>query len=195
MFTRKGKSIALLSLCCILFAVPVKANTVSFYLQDIGELEISGFQLFFAEPNFPVDYDWDAFTSDFEYNWGADQSPNKQGGWELVSLFRSEGNIDYAVGIGATALTLSNTELKLEEGLVLTMSSQNTDFVMDIENLSNVFFDFALPNGEPIELILTESWVNGDQTVIASAVPIPSSMLLLGGGLIGFIVSRRKRKR
>jgi hypothetical protein len=194
MLARKGKSLALLSLCCLLFAVPVKANTVSFYLQDIGELEISAFQLFFAEPNFPVDYDWDAFTSDFEYDWGNDQSQNKPGGWELVSLFRSEGNIDYAVGIGATALTLSNTELKLEEGLVLTMFSQNTDFVIDIENLSNSFFDFASPNGELIELMFSESWLNGDQTVIASAVPIPSSILLLGGGLIGFIISRRKKR-
>lgn len=192
MSTRNVRFLVLL-LCCVVFAAPVKANTVNFYLQDIGDLEISAFQLFFDETNLPVDFNWDTFTGDFAYEWGVDQETNKPLAWDLESLIRSEDEVDFARGIGGSAPTLMNTVLKLQEGLVLTMSSRNTDFAIDIDNLSNGFFDFALPNGEPIDLILSETWLDGNQTVIASAVPIPSSLLLLGGGLMGLMAYRRRK--
>lgn len=200
-------SILLLSISCtMLFALHASANTVEVRLENIGDLEISGFQLFFFEPDesydYPLDVNNSTLDSDFEYDWGDAQS--REDFWELLTALNIDDagtpdddsdDIEYARGI-AGSVTTWNTILKLGEGLIVSMVSEDTLFGIDLSNSSNAFYDFSGDIGEDITNILSfeESWDGDKQIITVSAIPIPSALLLLSGGLLGMISIRRKTK-
>jgi hypothetical protein len=194
----------LIFLSCLLLASQVSANTVEFRFENIGDLEVSGFQLFFFEPDgtygYPVDTNYATFEMDFDFEWGDAQT--RDSFWSLESLIVTDDNgtpdnenddIDYARGIGGVVNNL-NDALRLGEGLVVSMTSVDTYFGIDINNLSTAIFDFNGENGEIITqlFVFSDDWDGDTQIVTASAVPIPSAILLLGGGLLGILGIRRR---
>jgi hypothetical protein len=192
----KQAILVLLCVGCLFFsATTTSANIVQFNLANMGDLEISGFQLFFFEPDgtyaYPVDVNYDTFEEDFEFEWGPGQT--RESFWSLESLILIDENIDFAKGIGGVASQL-NTALKLNEGLILTMSSNDSYFGIDVDNISMAFFDFNGTEGENITSMLRFDvvWEGDKQVVTASAVPIPPAVLLFGSGIIGMLGLRRK---
>lgn len=202
---KKFRMIILMSFCLIAFGAPAFANMVTVELQDLGGVQISGFQLYFLEPDgnfdFPVETNWETFEMDFDYDWDAAQT--RQNFWDLLSAISTDDrgtpgddndDIDYAKGIGGAASSL-NANLSLVEGALITMSSLNTTFGINIDDPKNAFWDFGGTDGEVIHLNITEEWtLDGNQIVTVSNVPIPGAVWLLASGLIGFIgLKRRKR--
>ena len=198
MYKQKRSFAFLLCIAClVMVASPVSANTVEFRLEKLGDLEISGFQLFFFEPDgsyeYPVDINVDTLESDFSADWGPAQ--NNSDLWSLESFIEMTESIDYARGVGGVA-NLFNPSLKLDEGLILSLTSENSFFGIDIENPAMAFFDFNGTDGENItsQLIFESEWDGNTQIVTANNVPIPSALLLLGSGIAGLVGIRRKMR-
>lgn len=196
--TKRFFKLILICLCLSLFTVPASANTVEFRLENIGDLQLSAFQLFFLPPDgtfgYPLDIDFNTFEMDFQADWGPGQTLQANPSfWSLESLIVSTADQDLARGIGAIA-EVFNPNLKLNEGLVVTMTSDNTMFGIDINNPNTAFFDFEGTTGNPVSLILEEQFIAGNQIVTAT-VPIPTAFLLLGSGLIGMLGIRHRIKK
>lgn len=198
MYKQKRSFVFLLCFACLaMLASPVSANTVEFRLENIGDLEISGFQLFFFEPDgsyeYPVDMNLDTLETDFSANWGPAQ--NNSDFWSLESLIEMTESLDYARGVGGV-VNIFNPSLKLDEGLILSLTSENSFFGIDFENPAMAFFDFNGTDGENITSLLRfdSEWDGNTQIVTASNVPIPSALLLLGTGIAGLVGVRRKMR-
>ena len=190
--------------CLIWVGIPASANTVTVELSDLNGLKISGFQLFFLAPDgtfdYPVETDWETFEMDFEYNWGAPQT--KKNFWDLVTAISTNDrgtpsddsdDIDLVKGVGGVASAM-NANLSLNEGILLTMSSLNTNFGINANDPKNAFWDFTGTDGEILDLKITGSWtLEGDQLITVSSVPIPGAAWLLASGLIGFIGLKRRK--
>jgi len=189
----------LISTCGLAFG-----NTVEVYLENLGDLKISAFQIFFVEPHddigLPLETDWATYDMDFNFGWG---NQAKKSFWSLESLIQTDDrgtplddgdDADFAKGIGGVT-NFFNENLALNEGLLVTMSSDDTKFAVDLNDPKNGFFDFTPPNGAPIidQLVFSETWDGDNQILTISAVPIPSTVLLLGSGLFGLVALRRKR--
>ena len=204
----------MISFCVLTFASNAMANTVSISLEGIESsgIKISGFQLFFYEPDddygWPVEYDDRVgppkFGEDFSYEWGANQPyEGEYRGLDtfintvIITVDEVDYEVDYVRGI-APYDTYFKDWNKLEDGLVLTLSSNNTFFGIDVTDTRNSFYDYEGTDGEVIPfppLQIAEEWIEGNQTITISAVPIPSTLLLLGTGLMGLMGLRRRKNR
>ena len=211
-------SIVLISVFCLLFVGSnVYANTVTVELSgiDAAAVDISAFQLFFLAPGFytppgatlgyPVETDYNTAEFDFNVAWGASQPPigGTPTNWSVTSSINtiilppgdgSVQNQDLATGILGNSNSTGFPALsRLVDGTLLTASSTNTIFGVDINDLDNSFFDFLNQN-ITTDLVITEQWLGNNQTVTIAPVPIPGSILLLGSGILGLVgLSRRKR--
>ena len=197
----------MISFCVLTFASNAMANTVSISLEGIESfgIEISGLQVFFYEPDavygWPVEYDDSVgppeFGKDFFYAWGAGQP---YGGlyWGLDTLIDNvDDGVDHVRGIAPYDTYFAKDWNKLKDGLVLTMRSDNTFFGIDVTDTKNSFYDYGGTDGEIIPfppLQIAEEWSGGDQTITISAVPIPTTLLLLGSGFVGLVGLRRRNR-
>lgn len=194
----KKNALVLLSILILIFASSnLSANTVTVTLDGVraAGITIGAFELNFYEPDgtyqYPVDFDFDTFTGDFTYTWGPGQPP--EAGWDLASYpINSVGNIDFARGYAAIAVNNTNPILILNDGLLVTLESVNSFFGINPVDPGNTFFDFYT-NAKFANLRITEEWIGSNQAITISQVPIPSAILLLGGGLIGLVGLRRRK--
>jgi hypothetical protein len=175
----------------------VSANTVSVFLDGVraAGFEIGAFQLNFYEPDgtfeYPVDLNFDTFEGDFNFTWAPGQPP--AAGWDLESYpIRSVGNIDFAIGYAAIAVNNTASALILNDGLLVTLASDNSFFGIDPTNPNNTLFDF-FTSAKIADLQINEDWQDQDQAITISQIPIPSTIMLLGGGLLSLFVVRRRR--
>lgn len=198
---KKIAILIIISFCTLSFIPNAKANTVSIILSGTENVEISGFQLFFIEPDgsygWPVEFDNNVIppTCDFSYDWG-NAVPYSGDYWGLDTYIDGiDDDVDHVRGILLYADSFVSWN-KLDDGIVLTMTSENTIFGINISDSKKQFYDFQGDFGKiiPPELLnFDEIWLSGDQTVIISAVPIPGGLILLGSGLIGLIGLGRRR--
>jgi len=188
----KFKNYVLVLLVTIFLAVSnVSANTINISLEnlEITGTELTAFQFKLLDDGIsalPVDTDYVTFDNDFFVTFGA-SVPNKNG-WEGDSLIKSIGDIDFARGFYAFAKTFSSA-LSLNDGLLVTIESVNTNFAVDLGSFE--FFDLT---SQPITDFNVYSIDSANVMIDFNPVPIPSSLLLLSGGLFALVgITRRKK--
>ena len=182
-----------LLLIFISFYASAGANTVELRLDENFDAKISSLQLFFEDSDlygFPVEWDSVALEMDFFSEFGTGQVQKRR--WEFASPFYSDGDIDYATGIGAFA-SIVNSKFALSSGLIVTLTSEDTLFKINLDDPKNAIYDFSGEDGELIEFSLKEVWQGDTQIVTVGAVPIPSTFLLLGGGIVALVGGTRRK--
>ena len=202
---KKIVTIFIIGFCFLTFGSGVWANTVTINFEGVMD-EISGFDLFYLEPD--SEYGWPVetvvgagppnFGNDHTWVFGADQPYSGQY-WGIDTFIDNVDNAtddgDYVRGISAYDSYFDASWNKLNNGVVLTLTSMNTNFGIDLMNPGNRFFDYQGSLGEIIPMDtfnVTETWVNGDQIVTFSQIPIPGAVWLLGSGLVGLVGIRRR---
>jgi hypothetical protein len=207
------KSFLLMAIAAVLFmGTPSSglANTVSVYLDgiDAAGLEIGGFQLMLSEsfnlppgtvegqppPTFGNNFFINGIRATGSTSPGlASDQPYSGEYWEVNTLIDPDDTdgAEYVRGVYGFDNYWDASWNKLNDGLLLTLSS-SLSIAIDIVSPGTFFYDY---NDEIIDgLQISCLWEGGNQTVNVSAVPIPSTLLLLGGGLAGLLgLKRRKR--
>ena len=172
------------------------ANTVNVVLGDIGGVNIGAFDLYFYEPDgtygWPVQVDDSVFppVEDFVLTAGS-AVPFSGDYWYIDTYINSpNADLDLVRGVGGYD-EVDNVGNALTSGLFLTMSSDNTYFGINVNDIRNAFYE-SINYSSITGLVLTESWVGDVQTVTISTIPIPGAVWLLGSGLIGLVGIRRR---
>ncbi len=195
----------LLGFSVLTFALGASANTVTIVFEGITD-EISGFDLYYLASG--GEYGWPVetveggtppdFGNDHSWEFGAVQPYGGQY-WGIDTLIddvdNAFDNADHVRGISAYDTYFEPSWNKLNDGIVLTLTSINTTFGIDLGNAHNRFFNYEGDFGEIIPMDnfnVTERWTDGNQAVIFSQVPIPPAVLLLGSGLLGLLGIRRR---
>jgi hypothetical protein len=143
---------------------------------------------------YPLDLDLSTFDSDFLVTWNSGVQPNAAA-YDLAAYPITQiGNSLYATGFGTYCFNDTNTTLSLNDGLVVTLSSVNSFFGINPIDSRNQFFDFINRNAEISNLQISEEWGAGNQTINVSVVPIPAAAWLLGSGLVGLVVLKRRKR-
>ena len=181
--------VILVSTTILLFTLPPSAlsNTVTIVFDNIrsGGIEVSGFDLYFFDPSVNPNYGWPP-DSDFDFNWYPGQPAAN---WLLNEIPASDNKVRGIVALDI----LFNPASPLFDGKVLKLASFNTIFGINPQDSRNIFFDYGGTFGNEIPgFKLSESWTGNDQTITVSVVPDPPTAVLLGCGLIGLVVLRRR---
>jgi hypothetical protein len=81
----------------------------------------------------------------------------------------------------------------LSQGVILSLESSTSEaFTLDNFILASSYFSDGF-YAEPY-IVKTLSLPSGEASVYSITTPVPSSLFLLGGGLLGFLAFRRKQK-
>jgi len=194
------------------------ANSVTVYIDGVDNsgIEISGFEFTFFTPDsssfsWPVGIDENEpspdLGSDFFVNgtiftspdgFGlASEQPNSGDYWYVDTLIDSDDydGYEYVKALFGFDDYDAPDWNKLNNGLLLTMNSNNTNFAIDILHERTYLYDY---NDEKLTELLkiTESWtVDGNQIVNISPVPIPAAAFLFGSGFLGLLGIRRKFRK
>jgi hypothetical protein len=203
MGNKMKKLILVLSFCLV--GSIVSANTVDIQITGLESagINIGNFQLNFFEPNgyeYPRAFDDLLNPLDFTITWydsgnGGTQPSGFLWNSEDTYPIRLESNIYYATGYGAISTNQTNPDAALNDGMVVRLES-SSNFGINIDDLANLInpLNDSLTNLLNTDLRLSEEWIAADhQIVTISQIPIPSTILLLGGGL-AVLVGLRRRK-
>jgi hypothetical protein len=173
------------------------ANTVTMVLEDIHSsgIYISSFQMFFLE-----DTDFGLpLLNNMDFTELSDNYLIPLGAWYLDFFDKSENFQTFGTGFFGGSLEGGPGDNEalygLRDGFVVEISTTGgaTNFAVDISTLD--LFSFT-DTANPIQgLFINESFDGGNQliTISSTAVPVPSTIILLSGGLIGLVAMRRRR--
>ena len=182
----------------ILIANPATANTVTFYFDDpvaSGYTDIISMQMDFdpLDPGAENPFTWDVSLTagpGVAYD-------SKSNSGKFLDL-SSTG--DYATGL---VVTQKYNDRPFHDGLMFTLAPGEYADPFDVAiDLGSIMIFSAADTANPIPgLFISEEWIGADQIVTISAtdpgpgpvVPIPASVFLLGGGLLGPVRHSHKR--
>ena len=194
--------IVLAMLITFIFAGVAASNTVIVKLDNLFDsVLISSVQMkFTTEPGVDLPFlsdDDDVWAeADFtiETNFGDDsaifRNPIMYENWDAEALEDYDGRISTADGFIAYTIKES-TEFALHNGFLAKLSSEDSIFRVDLETIQ--LYDFVDTLNPITGLIITEQFDGDNQLITISNVPIPTTLFLLGSGLIGLIGLRRKQ--
>ncbi len=191
------------------------ANSVTVYIDGVNssDIEICGFEFTFFSPDSSDIFSWPVgkedpgtppdFRSDFFVNgeistsaggFGLDAAQPHEGDyWYIDTLIDDNDNDGYEYVRGLFGFDDYDEPdwNKLNDGLLLTMSSNNTDFAIDILHERTYLYGYYNNNAK-LPTIITETWTDGNQIVTISPVPIPATAFLFASGFLGLLGIRRK---
>jgi hypothetical protein len=184
---KKTINLALLTLLIVAFIGPATASAFTAYFNVTDKLDLDmldGFDLFVNGGN-PPDFDLTVFyqpgTVDIDgTEVAASVPPDITVPFEITSwdIFKATYGVSGA----------SDLDQPLIAGSVVALTSNSVFEITDIGLNS----DEAADGKYPLPFIVQRTDID-DGAVYTATVPIPSAILLLGGGLIGLIAMRRRR--
>ena len=185
----KMRYILTLVIICLLFPIGASAYTV--YVSVDGSLDftrIDRFQFDANAPNVNLNNDVTLFTTvnpppaGLTYSDGAFPITDDEG-WVVSLIAQTEPLPDQVYGLDFTGGN------NLAEGVLLSITKPDAFTLSDFS--LQEFFAGSYPD-YPFPFTVTENPVTDGVEYIYTAVPIPGSLLLMGSGLLGVVVMRRK---
>jgi hypothetical protein len=187
----KKRYILTLILICLLFPIGASAYTV--YVSVDGSLDFTRIDKFQFDTSAPVALgDLSAYTvltpplpGDYNGSFSQGALPTPPGTWSIGVLTGPPP--------GANGIDMQFGANNLTQGVALSITKADP-FTLD--NFILQEFGFSSPgfySDYPLPFTVTENAVTGGVEYIYTAVPIPSSMVLLGLGL-SCLVGLRKRR-
>ena len=168
-------------LLILLASTDVSAYTVFVGIDDSIRLdEVDGFQFDIVNANL-IDYTLETYhTSDNILDLWNGSLPEDSSLWSVQK---------YQSGYIGINQNMENTESSLVAGIILSIEYEDTFSLNEFKLASSLYEDGKYP--KPWELL--EKSITGEKIYTYSAVPIPTTLFLLGSGLIGLIGLRRKQ--